>query len=37
MGSFICRSIAEQEYIKPQFAVDKLREKLQRIDLDITM
>ena len=26
-------SIAEQEYIKPQFAVDKLREKLQRIGL----
>jgi len=24
-------SIAEQEYIKPQFAVDKLREKLERI------
>ena len=28
-------SIAEQEYIKPQFAVDKLREKLQRIGLDM--
>ena len=28
-------SVAEQEYIKPQFAVDKLREKLQRIGLDI--
>ena len=26
-------SIAEQEYIKPQFAVDKLREKLQRVGL----
>ena len=26
-------SIEEQEYIKPQFAVDKLREKLQRIGL----
>ena len=26
-------SIAEQEYIRPQFAVDKLREKLQRIGL----
>ena len=26
-------SIAECEYIKPQFAVDKLREKLQRIGL----
>ena len=28
-------SIAEQEYIKPQFAVDKLREKLQRVGLDM--
>jgi len=28
-------SIAEQEYLKPQFAVDKLREKLQRIGLDM--
>ena len=28
-------SIAEQEYIKPRFAVDKLREKLQRIGLDM--
>ena len=28
-------SNAEQEYIKPQFAVDKLREKLQRIGLDM--
>ena len=28
-------SIAEQEYIKPQYAVDKLREKLQRIGLDM--
>ena len=28
-------SVAEQEYIKPQFAVDKLREKLQRIGLDM--
>ena len=26
-------SIAEQEYIKPQFAVDKLKEKLERIGL----
>ena len=30
------RSIAEQEYIKPQFAVDKLREKLQRIGLNMS-
>ena len=29
-------SIAEQEYIKPQFAVDKLREKLQRIGLNMS-
>ena len=29
-------SIAEQEYIKPQFAVDKLREKLQRIGLTVS-
>jgi hypothetical protein len=28
-------SIAECEYLKPQFAVDKLREKLQRIGLDM--
>ena len=28
-------SISECEYLKPQFAVDKLREKLQRIGLDI--
>ena len=27
--------IAECEYIKPQFAVDTLREKLQRINLTI--
>ena len=26
-------SIAEREYLKPQFAVDELREKLQRIGL----
>ena len=28
-------SVAESEYLKPQFAVDKLREKLQRIGLDM--
>ena len=28
-------SISECEYLKPQFAVDKIREKLQRIGLDI--
>ena len=28
-------SVAECEYLKPQFAVDKLREKLQRIGLDM--
>ena len=28
-------SISECEYLKPQFAVDKLREKLQRIGLDM--
>jgi hypothetical protein len=29
-------SIADMEYIKPQFAVDKLRENLMRIGLDIS-
>tara|TARA_Y100001980_G_C14167846_1_gene44065 strand:+ start:53 stop:499 length:447 start_codon:yes stop_codon:yes gene_type:complete len=29
-------SIAEREYMKPQFAVDELREKLQRIGLTVS-
>jgi hypothetical protein len=29
-------SIAEREYLKPQQAVDELREKLQRIDLTVS-
>ena len=29
-------SIAEREYLKPQFAVDELREKLQRIGLTVS-
>ena len=29
-------SIAEREYIKPQFAVDELREKLHRIGLTVS-
>ena len=29
-------SVAEQEYIKPQFAVDKLKEKLERIGLNVS-
>ena len=29
-------SVADMEYIKPQFAVDKLRENLMRIGLDIS-
>ena len=29
-------AIAEREYLKPQFAVDELREKLQRIGLTVS-
>ena len=29
-------SIAEREYMKPQFAIDELREKLQRIGLTVS-
>ena len=29
-------SIAEREYIKPQFAIDELREKLSRIGLNVS-
>ena len=29
-------SVGNMEYIKPQFAVDKLRENLMRIGLDIS-
>jgi len=29
-------SIAEREYIRPQFAIDELREKLQRIGLTVS-